>query len=240
MQWGYRTGTGSKPVPLSLPISSYCHALITGASNSGKSYYILYALGKLLQDTPEIEVYFCDFKKSEDFTFLKGYPYYYSGNECYEGVMKYYESFCNARQEGHNKKRHLLVCDEYPAMINYLATQDKINKSKRSVDILGAVAEILMLGRGIANGIWIVTQRADANLFANGARDNFMVVIGLGRMSKEQKSMIFSGEEIPTKVQKQGTGYILADGHPLYEISCPRIRNIVDWKKHIKEVLMSK
>ena len=74
--------------------------------------------------------------------------------------MKYYESFCNARQEGHNKKRHLLVCDEYPAMINYLATQDKINKSKRSVDILGAVAEILMLGRGIANGIWIEIGRA--------------------------------------------------------------------------------
>lgn len=103
---------------------------------------------------------------------------------------------------------------------------------------MGAVAEILMLGRGISYGIWIVTQRADATLFANGARDNFMVVLGLGRMSKEQKGMIFSGEELPDKIYRQGEGCFLADGHPLYEMAYPRIRNMVDWKKHIKEILM--
>ena len=239
MIWGYIIGAGGKPpVLLALPLSSHCHALITGSSGSGKSYALLYLLGCLLQDEPDIKVYFCDFKNSEDFAFLKGYPHYYSGNDCYEGIMAYYESFCNARAQGQGTARHLLVCDEYPAMINYLTTCDKRDKTKRAGDILGAIAEILMLGRGIGYGAWIVTQRADASLFANGARDNFMIVLGLGRMSKEQKGMVFAGEELPDKIYHQGEGCLLADGHPLYEVAYPRIRNIVDWKKHIKKIIM--
>lgn len=239
MRWGYVIGNRGIPsVPLQLKVSSHCHALITGSSGSGKSYALLYLLGCLLQDIPEIEIYFCDFKNSEDFAFLKGYLHYYSGNSCYDGVMAYYESFCNARINGRAKKRHLLIFDEYPAFLNYLSTIDKQEKTKKAGDILGVIAEILMLGRGIQYGVWIVTQRADASLFANGARDNFMVVLGLGRMSKEQKGMIFAGEELPDKIYHQGEGCLLADGYPLYEVAYPRIKNIVDWKKHIKEILM--
>lgn len=229
---------GRPPVPLTLSIKNFCHLLLTGASGSGKSYALMYLLGCLLQDSSETDVYFCDFKNSEDFAFLKGYPHYYSGNDCYEGVMAYYESFCNARTAGKTTRRHTLIFDEYPACINYLTTKDKQDKTKKAGDILGAVAEILMLGRGIGYGVWIVTQRADASLFANGARDNFMVMLGLGRMSKEQKSMIFSGEELPDKIYHQGEGCLLADGYPLYEVAYPRIRNMVDWKKHIREILM--
>lgn len=64
---------------------------------------------------------------------------------------------------------------------------DKQNKEKRAADVMNAVSEILMLGRGLHYGIWIVTQRADAALFANGSRDNFMCILALGRLSKEQK-----------------------------------------------------
>lgn len=239
MKWGYIMGTGGRPpVPLSLSIMSHCHALITGSSGSGKSYALLYLLGCLLQDIPETDVYFCDFKNSEDFAFMKGYLHYYGGNDCYEGVMAYYESFCNSRMAGKTVGRHILIFDEYPAFISYLSARDKQDKTKKMGDILGAVAEILMLGRGIGFGIWIVTQRADASLFANGARDNFMVVLGLGRMSKEQKGMVFSGEELPDKIYHQGEGCLLADGCPLYEVAYPRIRNVVDWKRHIMEILM--
>ena len=95
-----------------------------------------------------------------------------------------------------------------------------------------------MLGRGISFGIWIVTQRADSSLFSNGARDNFMIVLGLGRMSKEQKGMVFSEEDIPDKIYHQGEGILLADGYPIQEVTFPRIRNIVNWKCHIKEILL--
>lgn len=239
MKWGYIARAGGRPpAPLALSVKSHCHALITGSSGSGKSYALLYLLGCLLQDIPETDVYFCDFKNSEDFAFMQGYPHYYGGNDCYDGVMAYYESFCNARTAGKTAGRNVLIFDEYPAFISYLSAKDKQDKTKKAGDILGAVAEILMLGRGIGFGVWIVTQRADASLFANGARDNFMVVLGLGRMSKEQKGMVFSGEELPDKIYHQGEGCLLADGHPLHEVAYPRIRNTVDWKRHIKEILM--
>lgn len=237
MQWGYIVGTGKRPVPLQLPIEN-CFALLSGSAGSGKSYALLILLGSILQSNPETVITFCDFKNSEDFEFLKGYPHYYSGNNCYEGIMHYYENFCNARMQGKNRTRHLLIIDEYPAMINYLTTKDKQDKTKKAGDILSAVAEILMLGRGIMYGVWLVTQRPDASLFANGARDNFMIICGLGRMSKEQKAMIFAGEDVPDKVYQKGEGVLLADGHPLYEIAFPKIQSVVIWKKHIKEALM--
>lgn len=239
MKWGYIVGSGGLPPhPLNLDIKSHCHALITGSSGSSKSYALLTVLGYLLQDNPRIKVTFCDFKNSEDFRFLNGYKHYYSGNDCYEGIMNYYETFCKARIEGHNSTRYLLVVDEYPAFINYLTMQDKRDKTKKANDILAVISEILMLGRGINFGVWLVTQRPDSTMFANGSRENFMVVLGLGRISKEMKGMIFVGEELPDKVYKQGEGCLLADGHPLYEIAFPKLQNVIDWKRHIKAILM--
>lgn len=225
-------------VPIRLEINTYPHMLITGASGSGKSFALLFLIGKLLQCYPEIIVYICDFKKSDDFAFLSDYPHYYAGKDCYSGIMEYYQSFSDARESGNNKTRYILIADEYPAFINYLQMQDKINKTKYANDILGAVSEVLMLGRGINFGIWIVTQRADSTLFANGARDNFMVVIALGRLSKEQKTMIFAGQEIPDSIMYKGEGLLLADGKELVAVKYPLISNIDNWKNHIIKILL--
>lgn len=238
MIWGYMQGIGGRPpIPIELDIQDYCHALITGASGAGKTFAILYGLGSLLQSNPAIEVYFCDYKNSEDFSFLEGYSYYYAGDSCYEGVEKYYEMFQQSRKKRDNHRSRLLIFDEYPAFLNGLSLIDKREKTKKANEVMSMIAEILMLGRGIKYGVWIVTQRADATLFANGARDNFMVVVGLGRLSKEQKGMIFAGEEIPAKTFKRGEGMILADGHDIKEIKIPKINGIHDWKRHIKMIL---
>lgn len=240
MNFGFNMGifhdTGLK-IPIQLDLSEHCNLLLTGCSGSGKSYALLYLLGSVLKSNKEIEVYLCDFKNSLDFAFLEGYPHYYSGDNCYEGITEYYESFCHARQKRDFAKKHLLICDEYPALINYLQGKDKANKTKLATDILSAISELLCLGRGINFYTWIVTQRADNSLFANGARDNFMVVIGLGRLSKEQKSMLFSGEELPERIYQKGEGIILADGHPLQEVKFPFIKNIDDWQQHIHAIL---
>lgn len=66
-----------------------------------------------------------------------------------------------------------------------------------------------------------------------------MVVAGLGRLSKEQKAMVFTGEEIPDKIFGRGEGMLLADGYPIKQVKYPCIRNnIYEWKQHIKLVLM--
>ena len=203
MIYGYNMGifndTGLK-IPIQLDLSDHCNLLLTGCSGSGKSYALLYLLGSVLKSNEDIEIFFCDFKNSYDFSFLEDYPHYYSGDNCYDGITEYYRVFCSARQQREFTKKHLLICDEYPALVNYLQGQDKLNKTKYASEVLSAISELLCLGRGIQFYTWIVTQRADNSLFANGARDNFMVVIGLGRLSKEQKSMLFSGEELPERI----------------------------------------
>ena len=240
MIYGYNMGifteTGLK-IPIQLDLSDHCNLLLTGCSGSGKSYALLYLLGSVLKSNEDIEIFFCDFKNSYDFSFLEDYPHYYSGDNCYDGITEYYRVFCSARQQREFTKKHLLICDEYPALINYLQGKDKANKTKYASEVLSAISELLCLGRGIQFYTWIVTQRADNSLFANGARDNFMVVIGLGRLSKEQKGMLFSGEELPERIYKKGEGILLADGYPLREVKFPFIRNIDDWKKHIHAIL---
>lgn len=243
MIWGYdreiyhRYGLAA---PIELAAASHPHALITGGSGSGKSYALLFLLGKLLQEHPDTVVYACDFKNSEDFAFLEGYRHYYTGENCCAGIMEYYREFCQARESraAQDRGRRLLVCDEYPALVSFLQMKDKAEKTKRADEILRAVAEILMLGRGISCGIWLLTQRADASLFASGARDNFMVVAGLGRLSKEQKGMVFPGQEVPDAAFSPGEGMLLADGREITGVKYPLIRDMAGWKGHIFDILV--
>lgn len=238
--WGYRLEAFRDygvTMPVITGIDTHPHALITGSSGSGKSQTVLFLMGKLLQADPGISLYFCDFKSSEDFVFLKGYPGYYTGKDCLQGIRDYYDQFTRVRENGRPGRRHILIFDEYPACVNYLQMKDKADKTKNANDVLNSVAEILMLGRGIRFGIWIVTQRADSSLFANGARDNFMTVIGLGRLSKEQKGMVFPGQEIPDDVMGAGEGMLLADGRDIVSVKYPLIKNAADWKRHIRKIL---
>ena len=50
--------------------------------------------------------------------------------------------------------------------------------------------------------------------------------------------MIFTGEDIPDKIYHQGEGIFLADGYPLQEVTFPKMRNIINWKRHVKELLL--
>lgn len=231
--------TANLKVPIKNSVSSHCHTLLTGASGSGKSYTLLFILGKTLQACPATIIYFCDFKNSEDFRFLKGYRYYYAGDECYSGVMQYYESFTDARLKGYSNKRYLLICDEYPAFITYLQTKDKANKTKNASDILAVISELLMLGRGLSYGVLITCQRADSSWFSSGSRDNFMINICLGNPSKEQKGMLFPGEDLPQeRIYKRGEGLISMDGSRIQEIKIPCITDTNKWKANISRILV--
>ena len=238
MWWGYRIGEGKQPSPIKFNIESHCHFLLVGGSGSGKSYALLYIVGKILQEYPDIDLTIIDFK-NEDWCFLQGYKKAYFGNDAPAGILSYYEKFCNDRQAGNRGQRHLLIADEYPSMILYLSNRDKLEKTKKAVEIQNAIGEILMLGRGIGFGVGIICQRSDAAWFPNGSRDNFHILTALGRISTEQKTMLFAGETLNNKVFQRGEGVVLGDGYPVTEVKFPKISNVVDWKKHIREVLLN-
>lgn len=242
MFWGYNLIMWEEyalKVSLKFKISSHPHALITGKSGSGKSTALLFLIGKLMKIDEDIILYILDFKNSEDFKFLNMYKYYYSGDKCLDGIKEYYKSFSESREKGMIDKRHILIFDEYASCVNYFSLQDKLNKTKISNEIQGIVSELLMLGRGLNYGIWISVQRPDSSLFNSGSRDNFMINLALGSISKEHKSMLFTGEDIDSnRIYGKGEGILLADGYPLFYIKFPLIKDINDWKNNILKNLI--
>lgn len=82
--------------------------------------------------------------------------------------------------------------------------------------------------------LWLVAQRADSDYFPKGARLNFMVAIGLGRLDMQSKTMLFPGEDLPEYEPTRGTGLILMDGKPLRVFQVPEIDG-EELKKLLKE-----
>lgn len=249
MKWGYLREPyymyGAR-LPIMLPTDSHRHALITGSSGSGKSKTLTYLLGCFLLCATKnhvckkscVHVTFCDFKNSPDFWFLRDYPFYYVGENCYNGIQEYYQRFLAARQKGDNTIPHLMVFDEYGAALNYFQSKDKSSKAHQAADILAANAELLMMGRSLSYNVWTSVQYATSDLF-KGTRLNYMVYLSLGRQNKEQLGMLFSGEEIPqNRVYQPGEGLLLADGYPLLEVKFPKLADEAKWKSCILDILM--
>ena len=223
-------GEGGIYAPFALSLEKYPHILICGKSGSGKGVLLLYMLNSVVEY--EIDVYIGDPKNSGDFEGIA--DCYSAGENVADMVETVYEKYLQIKS---NKtgKRILLVIDEYPSFILNLENQDK----KKAAVIKNMIAELLMQGRSLPGGgsvaVWLVAQRADADYFPKGARLNFMVVIGLGRLDVQSKTMLFPGEELPEYEPTRGTGLILMDGKPIRVFRVPVIE-----KERLKKLLQEK
>lgn len=194
------------------------HALVFGATGSGKTYAIKLLLGKIATYTPGAKAIICDYK-ADDFRFLRESLRYYDFDRCTEGLNSFYTAF-QARQRGDNSSRsfRLLVFDEWASFVSML---DK----KEAEDAKRTLATLLMLGRSFNYHVLISQQRADAAYFST-ARDNFNLVVGLGNLSRESRDMFFSGyKEELAPVHRQGEGYMLTNGANLQHIQVPTVRD---------------
>jgi hypothetical protein len=241
MRWGYelyRACCGIKTA-IYFPTFSHCHALITGSSGTGKSTATLWLLVNFLKATSN-RVYIADFKGNREWKFLSDYPFYYAGDKCLDGVRKFYDLFKQAQlNDTLPAKQNLLIFDEYPAFIQSLTMQDKLNKTKYLVEAQSKIMEILAMGRSLGFGLWILAQRPDANLFSNGGRDNFMITIALGNISKEHQRMICNGYDLPAeRIYQAGEGLLYADGYGVAEVKYPLLSDVDNWKRQIFRLLM--
>lgn len=196
------------------------HVVVIGATGSGKTYFTKLLLGKIALHVPNSQIYVCDFKGDDDFSFLHGCSRFNRFMDCSEGLQQFYERF-QKRQRGEevNKNMIVLFFDEWASYCNSL---DKkiIEEEKKKL------SNLLMLGRSFRVHIIISQQRADAAYF-NSARDNFNLVVGLGNLSEESKNMLFhehKSDMLPDR--KQGTGYMLTNGTNLTAIQVPTIWNL--------------
>ena len=201
------------------------HCLITGKSGSGKSLSFLWYAYEILKSRESL-IYLTDFKAGKEYADLRNCSSYSHADNAIEMIRSYYDLYCNMRKLYSLNIPHItLVIEEWFGLLAYLENIDKKSKT----EIMSKVGEILALGRGIGNGVGIMLliQRADSSNFTSGSREQFQNTICFGRISKEQKSMLFSGEDVEiNRNYSAGQGLAMIDGQgTVQEIIVPRIIN---------------
>lgn len=203
----------------SVDLDSHSHLLCVGATNSGKSYALALFLGKLTKYEPTTTLVICDYKKGS-FGWLEGQDGFYGYTDCLAGIDAVFEEF-SARLEANDVKRNahriVLLVDEYAALIFSL---DK----KSADDLKRKIGSMLMQGRSLRINVVIGIQRADAEYFRTGSRDQFGAVLMLGNLSKEQKMMLAPDyRDEMNDLNAQGQGYLLLDGKGLFRVQVPHV-----------------
>lgn len=207
------------------------HAVIIGATGSGKTYFSKLFLGKISLYCKNTELFVCDFKGDSDFQFLTGCENYYRFMECAKGLEHFYNRLIN-RQQGREISRHMLVLffDEWASYLNF---QDK----KQAEEEKKKISNLLMLGRSFNIHIIISQQRADAQYFAT-ARGNLNMVVGLQNLDPQSKEMLYNEyrkEMLPDR--QRGTGYMLTNGTDLRTIVVPKINDFEKLHQTIKKAV---
>ena len=196
------------------------HMAISGATGSGKTYFTKLLLGKIVKYIPSSQLYICDAKGDQDFSFLDGTDRFARWDV---GPMfqRFFEAF-QARQRGEDASRNILILmfDEWSNYLEFLSDKRTQEEEKRKLALL------VRLGRSFGIHVILGQQRFDASY--TPGRENFTVAISLGIMSKEAREMLFSGykDEIAAHPpRQQGTGFMLTNGANFVPISVPWVRN---------------
>lgn len=241
MTLGYEEGLWSAcgtRVPVSITLSKKTsHVLISGKSGSGKSQSALWYIGQVLWGS-EGRIFISDYKAGEEYAFLEGSPSYASGPDALQLIEKFYDFYTEVRSHKIRlKKYHALFIEEWFGLLTFAETQDKKLKSS----LMGKVAEILAVGRGLNLGVFLVIQRPDAALFQSGSREQFQCVINFGKCSAEAFKMLgYSGElaENPTFAYQPGQALVYIDGQDeIQEIIVPLITNSHEMRRQIRLLL---
>ncbi|NLT62939.1 MAG: DUF87 domain-containing protein [Clostridiales bacterium] len=209
------------------------HALIVGATGSGKSYCCQLLLGKISIYEPTAKITVLDYKGDRDMNYLSGCERFKRYSECCEGLEQFYQAFL-ARQSGEDTSRAplFLYFDEFSSYFNNIEDKKILEQEKRKF------ATILFLGRSFRVFLICSCQRADAAYFSNGARDNFNLVIGLSNMSSEAQTMLFHEYKSELKPDRgRGTGYMLTNGCNLQAVRVPSVNNIEKLHTAIKQAV---
>lgn len=193
---------------------------IAGATGSGKTYFTKLLLAKIVKYVPTSQLYICDAKGDQDFSFLDGADRFARWDV---GPMfqRFFETFL-ARQRGESCDRNMLVLmfDEWSNYLDFLTDKRSQDAEKRKLALL------VRLGRSFNVHVILGQQRFDASY--TPGRENFSVAISLSVMSKESREMLFSGykEEIASHPPRQrGTGFMLTNGADFMPISVPTVTN---------------
>ena len=145
------------------------HMAISGATGSGKTYFTKLLLGKIVKYIPSSQLYVCDAKGDQDFSFLDGADRFARWDV---GPMfqRFFEAF-QARQRGEDASRNILILmfDEWSNYLEFLSDKRTQEEEKRKLALL------VRLGRSFGIHVILGQQRFDASY--TPGRENFTVAI---------------------------------------------------------------
>jgi hypothetical protein len=214
------------PIVVSFANGENTHILLSGMSGSGKSYYELQLIAKLVKADQNMEIYFGDYKGDDTFNFLHNCERYHFYKDTTKALDIVYEKL-QKRMSGEDTTRHqiTLVWDEYVANMLSLQSED----SKFAKKVMNQVSEILLLGRSMGVRFICTCQRPDAVVFPAGSRLNYGIVIILGALVKSTYEMLLPSSEYIEKVENRkfirGEGVMLLQGVEQHVIKVPTVSN---------------
>lgn len=195
----------------------YPHGVIFGATGSGKTYLVKVILGRIAKHIENAELVICDYKSDDDFSFLSECSNFYRYNQCENGLNYTINKLKERQQDSYLVRNPIfMLFDEWASYLNSIDKKVAEEEKKK-------LATLLMLGRSFNIHVLISQQRLDAVYF-NSSRDNFSMVIGMGKLTKESVEMMFSEYKENIKHNKdRGQGYLMI-GSQLKEIIVPAIK----------------
>lgn len=198
-----------------LDLKKHSHVCFVGATGSGKTFACRYFMAALSSQTKGLHLIICDFKGDADFSAFSDFPSVYRYQEVKQGINHFIELF-RLRQANDSVERTplFLFIDEWAAFLTLLDKKEAEQYKK-------LLAELLMLGRSFNVHVILSLQRADASYFYQGTRDNFPIRIGLGKLSRESKTMMFPDLENyePLGI---GKGYLQISENDPIQIEVPQ------------------
>ena len=221
--------------PITADIDKTGHMCVVGGTGYGKSIAVLYAIYNLLKLLFSVVLYIGDFKKSGDYKGISSKFAEFS--DVVSLIDEFYKEFENTPENSQTIK--ILLLDEYAGLIIWLTQHDK----KKCDEIKGKISNLLMLGRSRHCYVWCVQQRMTAQLFPSGigAIDNFQILIGLGRLSVDNRRSLFAGEHLENEEFEEtyrpeaGQGLCLIDGQALKAIEIPYIEDEEKFKALLRK-----
>lgn len=215
-------GAAQRPIPIDF--DKKCHILVIGASGAGKSVASMLITAKVSLHIKNSKIWILDFKgDSETFGFLNNLNSvtdcrYWQYTDCVKGLEDYYTTFQErlSHDPGPGAGLNLLWADEWASLI--------LNMPKKEAEAAKSMlSTILMMGRSKRCQVLTSVQRASAELFSQGARDNYGVCLALGNISKESASMLGFDREAFNPVQSIGGGHLLLNGSNQRPVQIPYI-----------------
>ena len=216
-----RLPSGGATQPLQVDLDRYPHILTVGATNSGKSIASMLIAAKVSLHFPTSKLWILDFKgDSGTFGFLDGVSdcRYWKYLDCMEGLENYYAMFQErlSHDPGPDAGLNLLWADEYPSFVLNLPKKDA--ESAKSM-----LSTVLMMGRSKRCLALTTAQKAMAEIYAQGARDNYNICLSMGNISKESASMLGFIREEFCPVSEIGGGHLLLAGTNQRPVQIPYI-----------------